>query len=1101
MSVKPARKVSATELLDMRERAWSKKLRGVSLVAEIDAKDAHSKQVASVLGRAYRKWVASGREPRMFFRRWPACIAVAVTGIAARDYRRGELWSALWAAIGYQGEQDDRAIWGRGFAAALDAMGMPTFQGMPMPYLGPILMHTGIPTYCLDDYFRLLGQRMSVDRGLDAESFLAWATAPGSENRLLNVDVPVRRFLQHGTEYALDFVERSFELLDRLRDQTAELDGVGLPPRVLERARYLASEGRLDLTTSRSPSTGRTRIERPRIALDPFGGGIEVVLPPVGDTPDGTARWNVTADGVTTTVRSQAMWVGVAEAPSTTHSLLRPVRTVVVAMDGWPYQTELQVVDPAAPMLVFGEDGRRLPATAPLPPDTVWVAHPADYELLADGPLQVVIEGQLPLGWEGWRLRKVSLKGVRSLGLDKAPAARRSVRGHTHARISTGDPVAGVTTPYGSPVFSQVPEIWLPGNIGAEATWHVEVRRSGTDIALVTESYRCSEPLTVSDLWDSLPRPLVGAFDTVVRGPLGRGVNRSLFIAEGLCAAFTPRVRLFGTAGLADGRAELSAPVGARVEPRVTRFSSAELASIVEYRTEIESEPLVVTPPHVQVMHDRLGEAPVWRAGPLRIPTDAFAEEPGTLLVRIPGVKQMPPLQVMAGGQVVQDAPASGGVQAGTARYDMVKIKGTVEDKQQAELLVEVDGRLVRVASVRPRRLAAAAKVEGDHILLLECVLVDGLTAAVYATHAPWREPVIVPVEEGGTVPLPWDLCSCGPLLVSLQVDDPWVPVEWSRWPDAHVVASADGFLVSEDPEEVALSRYLAGEGGFPDDVRDLSRIWTLVDLADRLRVSSEVRRFVQECSRPILRRPADALTALVKLGLEPDRSLHALITSGLAAVAVPQLDPPAVAKMWATTPAAAVLAGDLGDEDCLATAERQCGEVLLEIRSTGTDPSPQAGRFGLEADRLTHLAPQAFDAVLRAAHIVPKALLDADTRAAGALQLFKARHEPAAKESSHVVAHVVKTAERLLERPQLLRQVVQRKHPQDRGGWYSLPAASAAFALIARLAARGDEACRAAEQTFRNDWAHLASVAPDLVTIDLVLAELLASTVKTEAQ
>lgn len=805
------RKVSATELLDMRERAWSKKLRGASLVAEIDVKDAHSEQVASVLGRAYEKWVASGRKPELFFRRWPACVGVAMTGVAARDLKQGTFWPELWKAVRYRGLPEEQTIWGRGFSVAVDALGMPTFPGMPMPYVGPILMHAGIPVCCLEGYLTLLLRRRSQDRGLDAEGFVSWATAPGVETRLYDVHMPVRRFLEHGTEYALDFVDRSFELLDRLREPAAELDGIGLPPRVTERARQLASEGGLDLATPRSPATGRTRVERPRIALDPFGGGIEVVLPPVGDTPDGIARWNVTADGVTTTVRSQAMWVGVAEAPSTTHSLLRPVRTVVVAMDGWPYQTELQVVDPAAPMLVFGEDGRRLPATMPLPPDRVWVAHPADHELLPDGPLHVVIEGQLPLGWEGWRLRKVSLKDVRSLGLDTAPAARRTVRGHTHARISTGDPVAGVTTPYGSPVFSQVPEIWLPGNAGAEATWHVEIRRSGADATLVSESYQCREPLTVTDLWDALPRPLVGAFDIVVRGPLGRGVRRSLSIAEGVVATFTPRVRLFGPAGLADGRVELSAPVGARVEPRVTRFSSGELASIVEYRAEDETEPLVVTPPHVQVMQDRLGEAPAWRAGPLRIPTDAFADEPGTLLVRIPHLRQMPPLQVMTAGQVVQDILTSGSVQADTARYDLVRIKDTVTDKQQADLLVEADGRLVRVASVRPRRLATAAKVEGDHIQLLECVLVEGLTAGVYAARAPWREPVIVPVEEGGTVPLPWDLYSCGSLLVGLQVDDPWVPVEWPRWPDNHLVASADGFLVSEDPEEVALSRYLAG--------------------------------------------------------------------------------------------------------------------------------------------------------------------------------------------------------------------------------------------------------------------------------------------------
>src|SRR5699024_10486021 len=110
----------------------------------------------------------------------------------------------------------------------------------------------------------------------------------------------------------------------------------------------------------RTRAVDQRRTEHPRVGLDPFGRGIEVILPAVGDAPDGIARWTLTTDGIPTTVRSQAVWVGSAEAaPPTAFTLLRPARTVVVAMEGWDHHTELLVVDPDAPLLVFTEDGRR----------------------------------------------------------------------------------------------------------------------------------------------------------------------------------------------------------------------------------------------------------------------------------------------------------------------------------------------------------------------------------------------------------------------------------------------------------------------------------------------------------------------------------------------------------------------------------------------------------------------------------------------------------------------------------------------------------------------------------------------------------------------
>jgi hypothetical protein len=1100
MAAQTPKKVTATELLHIREGRWAGRLRGCSLVAELDVNEQHSRQVAQVLGRAYAKWAGTLQAQRMFVT-WPACVAVAVTAIAARDYRQGELWPELWEDLGYHGDQNDRSAWGRGFLTALGALRMPTFPELPMPYLGPILMHTGIPNYCLEDYFRLITQRRATDQGLDAEGFLIWAT--GRPHRLDELDQPARRFLKYGTEFALDFVDRTFDLLDRLRAPVPDLDGVGLPPRVMARAQELAAEGRLDLRVPRSGSGGRARTERPRIGLDAFGRGIEVVLPAVGDIPDGFARWSVTADGVTTTIRSQAQWEGLAEsAPSTTFTLLQPVRTVVVAMDGWEHQTELQIIDPNAPMLVFSEDGRRLAANMPLPPDVVWVAYPDEHELTVDGTLHVTIEGQLPLGWNGWRLRQVRLDEARSLGLAGVPVSHRAVRGYTRPRIVTAEPVPGVATPYGTPVHAQLPEIWLPGESGAKTVWTVEIRPSGGGRAIASETFPIDESRTVTGLWDRLPRPLLGSFDIVVRGPLGRGTNRTVFIAEGLGVRFTPRVRVFGRVGLTNSRAELVSAIGAEANPRAVSFGPDERAKVVEYRTDQDSEPLVVTPPHLQVMHERADQSLVWRAGPLRIQADVFAEEPGALLVQIPEAKTVSPLQVIAGNRVVQEVPPSGRPQQGTARYDLTRIADTVAEHRSAELVLDM-GDVVRLASVRPRQLAAYAERGRDHLRLVEFVPVEGLSAGVYATTTPWREPVVTPVDGEGRIPLPEELRQAGPLLVMLQVDDPWVPVEWPRWPEKYLLVSENGHVISDDPEETALSRFVAGEGEFPEPVGDLQRVWTLIHLTQRLRPASDVQRFLMTCARPIQRHPFDAINALANLGLEPDQVVAAVISSGLAATAVPDPDRAEVArKLWPVAPVLGALAGGLTDPDCFGAAERQCGDTLEKIASSGIDPQAAVGRFGPEVERMVHMDPQQIEMIWRAAQVVPRALLDADTRVAAARRLFDHRDEASIRAVGKLATSVVRSTLTLLKnRPGLARQVEARRHPHDRGGWFAVSAASAALAILARLAARGDAACRSAEQMFRADWARLAVGAPDLVTIDLILAELLIGFGNTEAQ
>ncbi|MBW4720610.1 hypothetical protein [Saccharothrix obliqua] len=1078
----PPPRVTADELLDLREKQWSARLRGCSLVAELEVKDEHARQAAKALGRVYAKWRSRGHPDRVFAR-WPACVAVALTGIAAREYRQGELWPEVWRNLGYDGEQQDRTFWGQGFHTAVRHLGMPDFPEMRTKYVGPVLMHTGIPNYCLDDYFRLVAQRRAIDPDLDPEGFLDWATAVPT--RLDVLDVPARRFLEHGSDYALDFLGRTFDLLDRLGDPTP--DNAGLPARVVVRARELASSGGLSVR-----SGSHRRVERPRIGLDPFGRGIEVILPATGDAVDGAALWAVTADGVTRTVRSQAPWEGVAESvPPAAFTLLQPVRTVVAAREGSGDRTELTVVDAKSPLLAFTADGRRLAASIPLPPDDVWLVHPDEYELVADGPLRITVEGQLPLGWTGWRLRQVRLADVRSLELAGITATRRFVRGYPRPRIEVGGPVAGVTTPYGTPVHADLPAIWLPGRADAETTWTVELRRSGDDTPVLSTTRTVRAPHSVTGVWDDLPRPVLGSFDITVRGPLGRGVSRTVFVAEGLGSRFAPAARVFAGRGLVRGRAELVAPVGAGAVPGALDFAPEVRAGVVEYRTGTETEPLVVTPPHLQVMHEQADQSLAWSAGPLRIAADLFADHPGVLLVRVPGVGEVPPLRVVVSGAVVQTVPPSGRSR-GTARYDLVRIADTVAEHHSAELALDLGGTSVRVASIRPRRLARGVRRVEEHLRLVEPVLVEGLTAGIYATTAPWRGPTAVPV--AGDIPLPAELRHAGPLLVELRVDDPWVPAEWPDWPEQFVVVPGEGHLVGEDPEEEALSRFVAGVGPFPADIRDLRRLWALIHLAPRLRAARDVAAFRETCAEPLRRSTIDALEALVALRLSPEQTATAVISAGLASSGVPGgHHAEAARRLWSLSPLAGVLVAAAADEDWLDAARRQCGDCVDVIVAEGRDPHAGVGRFGPETAALTTMPVQQLEGVWRAARVVPHGLLDADSRAVAARRLFDRRDDDRVRDVGRsTTTWLPGLVELVADRPVLRAQVAARTPPPGRTGWWGIPALSAAFAVVARLAARGVPACVAVEREFRQTWAELAGIAPEMAVLDLVVAELL---------
>jgi len=399
---------------------------------------------------------------------------------------------------------------------------------------------------------------------------------------------------------------------------------------------------------------------------------------------------------------------------------------------------------------------------------------------------------------------------------------------------------------------------------------------------------------------------------------------------------------------------------------------------------------------------------------------------------------------------------------------------------------------------VQPRPLASGAEVSSGQLTIRDRAAVDGLAAALYLARAPWRAPVIVPVPSDGVVKLPPEVREAGPLRVLLGVEDPWTVTNWPDWPGRDSFGcAAPGIPAGADLEEDALSRFLGGQRDLPVRPRRADRLWRLLYLAGDLIAAGAPADLRERCSAVLGHQPGLALTGLLDSGLDSAACLVGLISTGLATARPVMMDDMRAAeRLWHTVPAAAavlctrLLAGPAyPDEDPAAVvveaALAQCGPTLDALLRGDDDPCVQV--FSADPFKQADLFEGAdlLDAKWPAAVVVPQPLLDADTRAVAARQLFDAWSTPELTSAAQDATSVVRSAERLVAATPYRRAAAQIAARR-----LALPAMSASLALVARIAARGDEACRSFERTWRGCWTDLARRAPDLTGIDLVLAE-----------
>ncbi|HSZ30689.1 MAG TPA: hypothetical protein VK784_13165 [Pseudonocardiaceae bacterium] len=1090
----------ATDLLDALERRWRGALQEVSLVAEVGATPEDVRASLRALGSLYQQAWDPQAERDLLHRRFPACVVVALAGIGALDYVHGNYWTGVWQQAGVIPRQDDQAIWGRAFRNGLDRFRLARFEGLPQVNVGEIMVHAGVPVYCLADFLRLLLERQDLDSATNAAAILTWVTAPGHESRLASLDMPVRRFLQFGGDYAEDFLDRSLELLERLREPSFDADGVGLPTWIIDKARALTEDGALGLT-GRQPRASRAAREQPRLIVDPFGGGLLLSLPPVPGARNGLAVWQVHVDGDTRTVHSQSRWSGAEEtAPAVDVPLTAPANQALVRLTTTGQEWEIDLVNRDDPLLVFTEDGRHIPPKAALPPEPVWLLHPDVMELAGT---DVEVRGEhtdlgavpVPYGWAGWQLHRFGLGVGSAVRLGTAPW--RSVQGARRARLESLVPVPGARTIDNEAVLSARPRLELPAERSVATAWSVRIRRPEVSTALVALDVIIDSDSSI-DPWRGLVGPLVGPYELTVRGPLGRGLRRTVVIVEGLGTTAVPRWRELRWGGLSPAIVTATLGVaGLRLDPPVVRLGTDEATAQFTASGHDHGEVIRVTPPHMAVQRVGRGEYSQWSLRPLRLATESLNE--GTLLVHLPAILQAN-LIVRSGNTDLQTVPSEFTGGQALARFDLGRIADTVRLRGSAQLDVQLETVRYPIARCEPLHLARAITVDEEgRLVLAGSPAIEGLMAGCYQIYAPWRKPEIVEVDSClRTEPLARHLRFGGPLAVLLRICDPWLPSPWPPWPareDTFLIAG--GVWSADEPHsgETRLSGFLAGANNLVHDATTVPFAGLLYHRADA--IGRYVKADVRRSSAAILSaHPRETLISVAKGELVGSDVVAPLIHAGLAALPVQAyVDPDHELRLWTISPLAAVLASahalKANDADVLHEhVVTACGSVADDLLRGEDDPFARAGTFE-GAERFATFPAAQMDIVWRAAAIVPRGLLSADERAAAARELFDNRWrlgvERVAREARVRLAELTQLIRRH-SAPNALAAVQARG---GREGWVALPALSLALALTARLAAR-DTGLRRCVAHFVATHAALARHAPRLVTVDLVLAELL---------
>ena len=1115
--------INAREWMGAKEDEYRSRLRHASLVVEADYSHADVELILQAFGARLRKIMGSGGFSwHKAFDDYPACLLVGMVGTAATAPESNTFWPEFWRNVGHRSITEMQPYVGDLFLQALSRFRLPLFGDVvKQRFVGPAAMHAAIPAAGTGRLVDLVLNRRRIDLALTGGSLLSWLS--GHDSRWDQIDRTVGRFLQHGGDLAVDVLDRVIDVVSHVREDPSSLNDGSLTtettglPTVMLAALADSVKDRLQDLTAQPKTVNRARgAAEAALRLDIGSGAVVLQLPSVS-AEQGPARWSIAADDEVQEVRSEAQWVGrTASTFVKTVVLRRPTRSVNVRLRGAEY-SDHRLVDPSDPLLFFDLDGASIGQHHPLPRGEVWALAPAGREIVDTAGAAVRVLGDLgePVGWSGWSIRSIDVASADAVRLDGTPSSVRfrAVRKSGAPTFSTPRPITGIINQRGLSVLSERPMISLPA--GSDwSMWQVEVvaNAGGGRTTRRLSLAECEQRGDGLDPLTGFSEPLLGDFSISVRGSFGKKAQCLVSLAEGLDASVEPSLRRPVAGRLETATVSLSAPEGMSLSASTITFAAEEVQARLTCQVGEALQHFVVAPPSVQIRVAAEGVPPAWMASPPTVHPDML-EQAASLYVRLPGDLSHYRLELVAGQSDDRQSVEPSGRRGHDSRmFDLTRFVETARRTQLGVFSLVSPGESFPVALLRPRRFASRARPVPDGLQLEEHRHVPGLHAAVYQKTAPWVAPRQIPVTSSGLVPLPDDLLEAGPVLLDLAVVDSWVPTEWPAWPGAEAVECAlPGRARSDAPGLEALSRVLAGEvlAEAPPPV-DLSTVWDVLWLHERLALPDDIgRRSHQLLLDTVHRDPSAALAALMRSPRGHVAVVQLLIKSQLVERRFTDIPFDELTVGWSAAPvlaavgAAPIVALRETDDEVMEPVRLHGGDSLAVLLTTARDPHREVGGFGAAARAMDQLSPARVAELWSAVQVVPEGLLHPDSRMAAAKQLFDVRHAPALRPVIDLVGREIGRIRRFLKdaAPESVLAQLDARLDGFTAAWQLLPAASFAWAALARLRALEPAAVLSMTVRRRDAWMQLASLAPDYVGMDVVLAEALVQSANNSNQ
>ncbi|PZQ88274.1 MAG: hypothetical protein DI534_12505 [Leifsonia xyli] len=1082
--------ISTEEEFDELERAWRRQLSGLSLVVEASIDPGLAIEALKILGSNIERYTEVRRA--RLFAKYPAILAAGLCAVASEHYDAGAFWSRVPRGLNVDGNRQQET--GKAFQKALTLMGLSRFT-TKRTYVGEFLMHAGVPLSSIPDLVRVLLRSDSGHTSGDGAGFVRWASSMSQHVAVTRgFDVPTWTFITQGGEIAEDLIDRVLLTIDH--PHTAH----GLSAAMAE-----SIAATLEFQSAR-PSGRRSKTAD----ITPFftyrsESGVRLRLPPVEHVIDSAVNWHVLLGGESKRIAIEAPWPDdPIEIRSVPIRSPQPTVHVRVSTESSRDQAwDLPLISAENPLLAFdGESGQLIPTQTSLPRSTVWLAFPADNTgapedaLDAAGDLVVMEHGSTPHGWTGWAFALVDASKLSKVRLRSVDGVWRytSTIERPHL-VGNDDHHSYLTTKAGERILRSKPRLMLPGPSGhlGEIQWTVVV--SSPD---ETELFRsihsvAAEFAEVSLFADDV---VLGDFVVTVRGPLGRGATIKVAVAEGFETAPTTPFRWMSASGAGLEHASVIVRDELAGTTKTITFGATQLAGGLTLDRGRARLPITA-----QIPYQAVGFAGKGSEGesfvPLLIDTEGLRS--AVIRARVPSGAGAALVCAVLDGQVLQTVESGSGW-GPTRSFNLAVLAGTLESSPSAELRLVVDERSTPIAFVRPRRLATNVTVDEDGYLRLEGKAdVDGLVAYIYPEFARWNGPDRVEVPTGANaVALAEEIRNEGRATIVLAVDNPWVPASPPPRPDksgGNAFSVKVGTLVeSDDPHERGFRAWLAGVGPCPshsDSLPIALQLYAQLPYEERPEVADRMRTEIAEAVR--VHRSA-VLPAILRTNASLDDFLRLLVEGDV--VTVPREDWESSDELWSLAPGLGVIADS--DEihssaaaDFRANIESAVGIEGLQILDEGTDPHARVGRFDENASVIAKMPDEQFNAMWHEVALVPKALLDQDSRVLATKELLKARGDRGLLVLKEITDELLEFARGALVADLGPRALAPIEARVFRKGMGDIPAVSLALALLARAAARSKSHSMRMYEHVREGYAKLAAAAPKIVQQDLALAEL----------